>query len=326
MNRRSFLRDSLAFAGAAAGASCARSHTQPKPFADLTPMTTGLVPITADERQSRIERARQLMRDRGLDAMFLESGSSLFYYTGVRWGRSERPFGAVIPVRGEPAWVAPAFEEQRAWELLPPATNLRVWQEDESPYRILAGILRDRGAAMGRIGIEESVRFFIFDGLRAEMGGAQFVSATPVTAGSRMIKSPTEVALLQRANAITLRAIDEAVRTLSPGMSQHELAANVSAATAALGAESDGALVAFGKESAFPHGSSRPQQLREGDVVLVDAGWKDMSPTSRARSCTALPRSGSATYGRSRSAHSVRRSRPRSRVRRANPWMMPHVK
>jgi Xaa-Pro dipeptidase len=274
MNRRSFLRDTLAFAGAAAGASCARTNTQPKPFAGLTPMTTGVVPITADERHARIEQARRLMRDRGLDAMFLESGSSLFYYTGVRWGRSERLFGAVIPVRGEPAWVAPAFEEQRAWELLPPATDLRVWQEDESPYRILAGILRDRGAATGGIGIEESVRFFVYDGLRAEMGRTQFVSATPVTAGGRMIKSPAEIALLQRANAITLRAVDEAVRTLRPGMSQHELAADVSAATAALGGESDGALVAFGKESAFPHGSSRRQELREGDVVLVDAGCR----------------------------------------------------
>jgi len=274
MNRRSFLRDTLAFAGAAAGASCARTNTQPKPFADLTPMTVDVTPIAGDERQARIERARQLMRDRGLDAMFLESGSSLFYYTGVRWGRSERPFGVVIPVRGEPAWVAPAFEEQRAWELLQPASDLRLWQEDDSPYRILAGILRDRGAAMGGIGIEESVRFFVYDGLRNEMGRAQFVSATPVTAGGRMIKSPAEIALLQRANAITLRAIDEAARTLRPGMSQHELAANVSAATAALGGETDGALVAFGKESAFPHGSSKRQELREGDVVLVDAGCR----------------------------------------------------
>jgi len=274
MNRRSFLRDTLAFAGAAAGASCARTNTQPKPFADLTPMTVDVTPIAGDERQARIERARQLMRDRGLDAMFLESGSSLFYYTGVRWGRSERPFGVVIPVRGEPAWVAPAFEEQRAWELLPPATDLRVWQEDESPYRVLAGILHDRGVAVGRIGIEESVRFFVYDGLRSEMGRAQFVNGTPVTAGGRMIKSPAEIALLERANVITLRAIDAAIRTLHPGMSQHELAANVSAATAALGGDDDGALVAFGKESAFPHGSSKRQALGEGDVVLVDAGCR----------------------------------------------------
>ena len=273
MNRRSFLRDTLAFAGVAAGASCTATGTEPKPFSGLTPMTSGVTPITPDERQARVERARRLMRDRGLDAMVLESGSSLFYYTGVRWGRSERPFGVVIPVSGEPAWVAPAFEEQRAWELLQPGTDLRVWQEDESPYRILAGILRDRGAA-ARVGVEESVRFFIYDGLRAEMGGVQFVSAMPVTAGGRMIKSPAEIGLLQRANAITLRAIDEALRTLRPGMSQHELAANVSAATKALGGDDDGALVAFGKESAFPHGSGKRQELREGDVVLVDAGCR----------------------------------------------------
>ena len=237
-------------------------------------MTTGIAPISSEERQARIERARRLMRDRGLDAMFLESGSSLFYYTGVRWGLSERPFGVVIPVRGEPAWVAPAFEEQRARELLQPATELRVWQEDESPYRIIAGILRDRGAATCTIGIEERVRFFVYDGLHTEMGRAQFVSATPVTAGGRMIKSPAEIALLERANAITLRAIDAALNTLRPGMSQHELGANVSAATTALGGDDDGALVAFGLESAFPHGSRKPQHLREGDVVLVDAGCR----------------------------------------------------
>jgi Xaa-Pro dipeptidase len=288
MNRRSFLRDTLAVAGAAAGASCARTAEPTPPskparepgddaaaqFHHLTPMTAGIAPITAEERHARIEQARRLMRDRSLDAMFLEPGSSLFYYTGVRWGRSERTFGVVIPVRGEPAWFAPAFEEQRAWELLPPATDLRVWQEDESPYRVVAGILRDRSAAIGRIGIEESVRFFVYDGLRAEMGQATFISATPVTAGGRMIKSEAEIAILQRANAITLRAIDEALRLLRPDMSQHELAANVSAATAALGGESDGALVAFGRESAFPHGSSKRQALREGDVVLVDAGCR----------------------------------------------------
>jgi Xaa-Pro dipeptidase len=287
MNRRSFLRNSLTVVGVTTGTSCARNNAEPKPspgprserqdvaaqFRHLTPMTTGVAPIADDERQARVERARRLMRDRGLQAIFLESGSSLFYYTGVRWGLSERPFGLVIPVRGELAWVVPAFEEQRAVELLS-ATDLRVWQEDESPYRVLAGVLRDRGAATGTIGIEERVRFFVYDGLRTEMGRAQFVNATPVTAGGRMIKSSAEIALLARANAITVRAIDAAMRTLRPGMSQHELAANVSAATTALGGDDDGALVAFGKESAFPHGSSKPQQLREGDVVLVDAGCR----------------------------------------------------
>jgi Xaa-Pro dipeptidase len=342
MNRRSFLRDALAFAGAAAGASCA--HTaEPEPpsepargageaaaaqFRHLSPMTAGIAPITAEERQARIEQARRLMRDRGLDAMFLESGSSLFYYTGVRWGRSERPFGVVIPVRGEPAWVAPAFEEQRAWELLPSTTDLRVWQEDGSPYRVVAGILRDRGAAMGRIGIEESVRFFVYDGLRAELGGAQFVSATPVTAGGRMIKSPAEIALLQQANAITLRAIREAARTLRPGMSQHDLAASVSAATTALGGDDDGALVAFGKESArfrTAAAGSRSCARATWCSSTRDAGFRVTSPMSRARLCMAVRRSGSAMCGRSKSARSVRPSRPRSRARRVNRSMPPRV-
>ena len=212
------------------------------------------------------------MRANGIAAMFLEGGSSMFYYTGVRWGNSERPFGVVIPVRGELAWVAPGFEEQRARELIKFSNDVRVWQEDESPYRLIAAILRDRGAATGKVGMEERVRFFIFDGVRQELPSAQFVSATPVTAGCRMIKSPAEIALMQRANDITLQAIGASLKTLKEGMTNGQLSANVAEATRRLGGDVDDALVIFGQYTAFPHGSIQPQALREGDVVLIDAG------------------------------------------------------
>jgi Xaa-Pro dipeptidase len=270
---------------AAAGARCAdrpaepSSSTAPAAIANLTPMTSGLVPISAAEREARIEQARRLMVEQRIDAMFLESGSSLFYYTGVRWGTSERPFGVVIPARGDPAWISPAFEEQRAREVIMPAGEIRLWQEDEDPCAFIAGILRDRGAATGRIGIDERVRFFIVDGIRAATRG-ELVSATPVTAGCRMIKSPAEIALMQRANDITLNAIQAALQTLKEGMTQGELESNLGAATSALGGNYDGALVSFGAATAFPHGSREPQKLREGDVVLIDAGCTVQGYTS----------------------------------------------
>ncbi len=272
MKRRDFLTQSAALAGVAAlGPRLAGGQTV-DPIASLKPLTPAIPPITDDERRARIEKARTLMRANGLAAMFLEGGSSMFYYTGVRWGNSERPFGVVIPVRGELAWVTPGFEEQRARELIKFSNDVRVWQEDDSPYRVIAGILRDRGVAGGKVGMEERVRFFIFDGVRQELPSAQFVSATAVTAGCRMIKSPAEIALMQRANDITLQAIGASFKTLKEGITQQQLSATVADATRRLGGTSDGALVIFGKYTAFPHGSVQPQKLRDGDVVLIDAG------------------------------------------------------
>lgn len=273
MQRRSFIARSAALAGAAAAGRHAGLFDVRDASAAALPMkpSASAVPITDEERRARIEKARRLMRDNGIDAMVLEGGTSMFYYTGVRWGNSERTFAVVIPARGDLAWVTPGFEEQRARELITFSTDVRAWQEDESPYRVIAGILRDRGAA-GKIGIEERLRFFIADGLRQELSSAQFVSATPVTAGGRMIKSPAELALMQQANDITLQAIGTTMSALKEGMTTGEVGANVASATRKLGGISDGALVTFGKYSAFPHGSVQPQRLREGDVVLVDGG------------------------------------------------------
>ncbi|HET9012526.1 MAG TPA: Xaa-Pro peptidase family protein [Gemmatimonadaceae bacterium] len=268
MKRRAFLARSAALAGAAALAQ--RAH-----LLDAAPAVAApgpdVVPISDAERLARIDKAKRLMVEQGIDAMLLEGGTSMYYYTGVRWGNSERPFAVVIPARGEPAWVTPAFEEARARELIKFSTDVRVWQEDESPYRVIAGILRDRGAT-GKVGIEERLRFFIYDGVRQELPALQFVSATPVTAGCRMFKSPAEIALMQRANDITLQAIGSTFAALKEGMTNQQVSEAVAAATRKLGGKADGALVIFGKYTAFPHGSVQPQSLREGDVVLIDAG------------------------------------------------------
>jgi Xaa-Pro dipeptidase len=274
MNRRQFVRRTGVLGAATVAPTILEAQagaSQPGPIASLQPLPP-VTAITDDERRARIEKARRLMAENHIDAMFLEGGTSMFYFTGVRWGNSERTFGVVIPQKGDLAWVTPAFEEARARELIKFSNDVRIWQEDESPYAVIAKILRDRGAATGKIGMEERVRFFVFDGVRQLMPQAQFVSATPVSAGCRMIKSPAEIALMQRANNVTLGAIGAAFKTLKEGMTQQELAANVGEATRKLGGIGDGALVIFGQYTAFPHGSIQPQKLKDGDVVLVDAG------------------------------------------------------
>lgn len=271
MDRRTFLQNSAVLAGS--------STLSPELLRGLVPpeaksQQLGSRPpsITDDERRARIEKARTLMAQNNVDAILLEGGTSMYYFTGVRWGNSERTFAVVIPRKGELAWVTPAFEEQRARELIKFSTDVRVWQEDESPYKVIANILRDRGAGTGTIGVEERLRFFIYDGVRQELPQAKFVDAKPVTAGCRMIKSPAEIALLQYANNVTLAAIGQAFASMKEGMTNQELGANVAAATKKLGGNADGALVIFGKYTAFPHGSIQPQKLKQGDVVLVDAG------------------------------------------------------
>jgi Xaa-Pro dipeptidase len=234
-------------------------------------MTSGITPISEAERLGRIEKARKLMTDHGMGALVIEGGSSMFYFTGVRWGLSERPFVVVIPAKGDLAYVTPGFEESRARELTKFTNDIRVWQEDESPYRVIAGILQDRGVATGRVGLDERLRFFVADGLRAEAPRASFVLGTPVTAGCRMFKSPAEIALMQKANDITIEAFRAAHDTLTEGMTEADFRGNIEAAFRALGA-SGSALVLFGQWSALPHGTINPQTLKQGDVVLFDGG------------------------------------------------------
>jgi Xaa-Pro dipeptidase len=243
----------------------------PDAIRKLKKLTDSVIPISLDERRGRVEKAKRLMRENRIGAIYLEPGSSMFYFTGTRWGLSERMFGLVIPARGEVAWVCPKFEEERARELIKIGTDIRTWEEDESPYKRVAEIFRDRQVRFGRIGMEERVRFFIFDGIRKAAPGFQFMSADPITAGTRMFKSPAELALMQRANDITLVAYKATIASMREGMTQDEFSGNCSAAFRALGV-GGGVFCSFGKYTAFPHGSSTAQKLKEGDVVLMDGG------------------------------------------------------
>jgi Xaa-Pro dipeptidase len=281
-DRRNFLRLSAGLAGGALFGNelihayphepeTLQQRELPEPIRKLQKMTGGVVPISLDERKARLAKAQRLMDQQKIDALYIEPGSSMFYFTGMRWGTSERMFALVIPARGDIAWVCPKFEEQRALELIKMGKDVRTWEEDESPYKRVAQILNDRGLKNGRVGIEERVRFFLFDGIRQEAPRIEFISATPITAGCRMFKSPAELALMQLANDITIVAYKATYETMHEGMAQTEFEGNCAAAFRALGVNG-GIFCSFGKYTAFPHGSSTPQILHEGDMVLMDDG------------------------------------------------------
>ena len=267
MNRRTF----LVTAAAGIGVGKAEPQDVPELIRNLKPMTDGIQPITDEERRARMEKARRLMRENQLGAIVLEGGSSLFYFTGTRWNPTDRTFCLVFPAKGEPAWIVSAQDEAKARGAIRMATDVRVWREEGAAYKLAVQFLKDRGVSTGQIGIEERVRFAVFDGLRKEAPALEFVSADPVTAGCRVIKSPAELALIQRASDITVAAYKAAFATMKEGMTQVDMRNYISAAYQALGVTGE-AMVSFGKYTAFPHGSITPQKLREGDLVLVDDG------------------------------------------------------
>jgi Xaa-Pro dipeptidase len=228
-------------------------------------------PITREEYLQRQDTARRYMHEAGIDAIFLTGGTSLQYFTGAQWGLSERMFALVLPAKGELGWVAPAFEKGRALEQIKFGSDVRTWEEDESPSQLVASILKDRGVVSGKLGVEETVHFVFADGVGKAAPGLKLTSADPVTARCRRIKSAHEIELMRLANQITLKAFAIALKSLKAGMTQNELAGKVAAAHQQLGARG-GALVLFAANSALPHGTVAPQKLREGDIVLVDGG------------------------------------------------------
>src|SRR6266404_2505647 len=181
-DRREFLRLSAGLTWFGLAGPQFFQQEAPAPIRQLKKMTDGVVPISDEERKGRLENARRLMAENKIEAIYLEPGSSMFYFTGMRWSTSERMFALVVPARGELAWVCPKFEEERARELIKLGTDIRTWEEDESPYKVIAQIFKDRGIRTGRIGIDERLRFFIFDGVRKEASHLGYVSADPVIA------------------------------------------------------------------------------------------------------------------------------------------------
>lgn len=281
-SRRDFI--ALSAAGVAGVAISGRDIEAQGAAGDMPPAIKALKsmqslakPITVAERRGRIEKAKGLMRANGLDALMLTGGTSMEYFTGIRWGLSERLLAAVIPVKGSAFLVTPKFEEERAMEQahqgpLGAEAEVLAWEEDESPYALVAKGLKSRALATATIGAEETVRFVFADGA-AHLPGVKVVSGTPVTAGCRTVKDAHEIALMRLASQVTLLAYEAAWKSLNEGMTQGQFATLVQLAHRQLGFEGS-AGVQVGKYSALPHGSATPQAIREGTILLVDGGCK----------------------------------------------------
>jgi Xaa-Pro aminopeptidase len=249
----------------------------PPSIAALTSMRDQARPITNDERRARIERARRLMARHKIDAILMSGSTSLVYYTNIRWGGGERLFACVIPVKGDPFFVCPAFEEDRAREQIALGpfgelrADVRTWNEDESPYALVAAGLRDRGVAAGSLGVEETTKFVWADSIAQAAPQLKVVSATPVVAGCRMIKEPHEIELMRLASHATLKVYDAVFRALQPGMTQDSVSSLIAAAYRRVGFPGF-ASVQVGEYTALPHGSIQPQVIKEGTIIMIDDG------------------------------------------------------
>jgi len=269
LSRRVLLR---AAAGAPLIAAGARSGLTMPSTAGLKSLTADAKPISADERRARIAKVQSLMRERKVAALLIEPGSTLDYFTGIRWRRSERITLAVIPARGEVLVVTPAFEEPSVRETLQVGGDVRAWNEHESPIDLIVQGLRDRGAVSGVLAVESTTRFFIVDGLRQASNAYEIISGDPLVRACRLIKSPAELALMQAANNVTLEALRFVHAHVKLGMSSANISALMDATTVALGGSPEFALVLLNEASAYPHGSLQVQTVREGSTILMDCG------------------------------------------------------
>lgn len=268
ISKRSFLTGAAAMAGMA---MTSRLHAAGSPLPVL-PASPAVAPISPEEHAARIAKLQGLMRDAGIGAMIVESGSSLRYFTGVMWHRSERVTAVVIPAEGDAVIVTPAFEEPSVRETLRIPAEVRPWNEDEDPEARIFGILRDRKVSGRKLAVEPTTRYFIVDGLKRNASDIEIVSGEALINRCRQIKSPAELALMQRANDITIAALRYVHGEIRAGMTQGDIAGLMDRTSAALGGPPEFSLVLLNEASAYPHGSRKPQVVREGSVVLMDCG------------------------------------------------------
>ena len=294
VSRRAFVGMTIAGAALAAGAKASAADS---PAQSLKSLTKDAQPITAQEHAARIAKLQSLMQRRKVAALLVEAGSSLEYFTGIRWRRSERTTAALIPAEGGVVVVTPFFEEPSVRETLKISADVRSWKEDESPFTLLAGALREHAATAGPLAVEATTRFFIIDNVtRASAAAREVVSGEELVRACRSVKSPAELALMQVANDVTLAAIRHVHGRIEAGMPGPEIMKILVAATEALGGTHEFSLVLLNEASAYPHGSVKPQAIRKGSVVLLDTGcsvhgyvsdisrtWVFGEPSSRQR-------------------------------------------
>jgi len=280
MNRRQFLGATAVLAASPLVAQREQQSPDtplPPSIAKLTSMRAQAKPITNDERRARVEQARRLMSEKKIGALVLTGGSSLVYFANMRWFGGERLFACVIPVKGEPFFVCPAFEEERAMEQIARGpfgggkADVRPWQEDESPYALVARGLKDRGLGTAAIGVDENTKFVWTEGIAEAAGKSRVVLGTAITAGCRMIKDAHELELMQLANTATLAVYKAVYEALQPGMTQNQASDLISLAYRRVGFPGE-ASVQTGPYTALPHGSSTPQTISEGTIVMIDDG------------------------------------------------------
>ncbi|UTW55249.1 Xaa-Pro peptidase family protein [Kordiimonas sp. SCSIO 12610] len=277
ISKRNFLKlTGAAGAIGAAGASLAASpltrNATSVQKSKLEDITGSVSPITVQERVDRVRKAQTLMAEKGIDAIVLEPGSAMLYFTGIRWRRSERLTAIVIPREGDLAVVTPFFEEPSVRESMTFGDDVRTWHEHESPFERVVGILKDRGIKAGKIGFEDTVRYFVVEGLKTASSDYEIVSALPITLGCRMFKSEHELQLMKKANEVTLGAYAHVYSQLDKGMTPADVRALMGASQRALGGQNAWALILMGEASAYPHGTSQPQTVEEGQIVLMDCG------------------------------------------------------
>jgi Xaa-Pro dipeptidase len=268
-------RDVLKLAGVGAGVAIA-SGCKPGPEMVSSTALQSIVndanPITVEERVARVAKAQQLMGEHGIDAILLEPGSAMLYFSGVSWWRSERLTTVVIPREGDIGIITPFFEEPSVRESMTFGDDVRAWHEHESPFELVSGLLRDRNIDNGRIGLEGTVRQFVREGLGQAAPGIEITSAEPVTRGCRMYKSADEIALMKKANEVTLAAYAHVYDQLEPGMEPADVKSLMHSTQSQLGGTGIWNMALFGVASAYPHGTRQAQKIEEGQIVLMDCG------------------------------------------------------
>ncbi|MBV8405052.1 MAG: aminopeptidase P family protein [Gammaproteobacteria bacterium] len=270
VSRREFL--ALSAAGAAIAGPGAQAAQSSAAAPTLSSVTRNVQPIDAAEHGVRLAKLQGLMQQRKNAALLVEAGSSLEYFTGIRWWRSERTTAAIVPAEGPVVVVTPAFEEPSIRETLRVPAEVRPWKEDESPFALLAGALRDRGHG-GPLAIEPTTRYFIIERtVAAATTKPAIVPGDELVRACRMVKSPSELALMQAANDVTIAALRHVHGHIRAGMQATDILAAMVSATGQLGGSHEFTLVLLNEASAYPHGSVKPQQVHEGSVVLIDTG------------------------------------------------------
>jgi Xaa-Pro dipeptidase len=269
--RRSFIKTGTLSLAALGFSQTVPPAPQAKAAPELQNLAIGIEPLAPEDYAARREKARRLLAEKGFDAIFVGGGTNLLYFTKVGWWLSERVFGVVLSPKREPVWVCPAFEAERAKELVPSDQEIRTWDEHENPYAIIGGVMKDIGAATGKLATAPDLRAFEVHGLRRSLPALDVVDGAAVTEGCRGVKTAKEIAYMDLANRITKLAYREGFKTLREGMTTRDLAGAIAAATQKLGSQGGGG-PQFGPNTAFPHGSQVQRRLASGDAVLVDGG------------------------------------------------------